>query len=211
MTYAPLDLRFFASLTPFRHTGVFPEQASHWLWLADRARRAPTPPRVLVLFGYTGLTTLALARSGAHVTHVDASRPAMTWARENAAASGLDRHPIRWLIDDVVRFLRREARRDSRYDGIVMDPPAFGRGPSGELWRFADSLPELIELCRSVLAPEPRFLVLNAYAVVGTPTMIGNVMDDLAPSGGHRESGEMAIEGGGRVLPTGMFSRWAAA
>jgi 23S rRNA (cytosine1962-C5)-methyltransferase len=208
MRYGPLDLAFFAACTPFRHTGVFPEQAAHWVWLADLARSGPN---VLVLFGYTGLATLALARGGARVTHVDASRPAMTWARQNATASGLDARPVRWLLDDAMKFLRREARRGARYDGIVMDPPAFGRGPGGEVFRFGQSLPPLLEAAAAVLAPAPLLFLLNAYAVPASATMLRNLVGDLVPAGGRLEAGELALEGGGRVLATGPFARWSAA
>jgi 23S rRNA (cytosine1962-C5)-methyltransferase len=241
MQYEPLGLRFFAACRPFRHTGVFPEQAGHWTWLAERVapRLAPPagypsdgpgtrpkdgwgypapgtrhparhPAHVLVLFGYTGLATLALVGAGARVTHVDASRPAMTWARENAAASGLDDRPIRWLIDDALKFLRREARRGVRYDGIVMDPPAFGRGPSGEVWRFNTSLPPLLEAAAAVLARDPLLLLLNAYAVPASATMLANLVGDLVPGHGRLEAGELAVEGGDRVLATGPFARWSA-
>src|SRR5687768_17437477 len=136
MRYQPLGLRFHAACRPFRHTGVFPEQAAHWTWLADKVKAASGRPRVLVLFGYTGLATLALLRAGAEVTHVDASKPAQGWARENLRLSNLEEKPVRWLLDDALSFVQREARRGNVYDGVVMDPPAFGRGPKGEMWRF---------------------------------------------------------------------------
>lgn len=208
MEYRPLGLRFFAACRPFRHTGVFPEQAAHWTWLAELARDAPN---VLVLFGYTGLATLALARGGARVTHVDASRPAMTWARQNATASKLDDRPVRWLIDDAMKFLRREARRGVKYDGVVMDPPAFGRGPSGEVFRFGDSLPPLLDAAADVLSNDPRLFLLNAYAVPASATMLRNLVGDLVPARGRMEAGELALEGGGRLLATGPFARWSAA
>lgn len=207
LQYRPLDLHFTASCTLFRHTGVFPEQAAHWTWLAGLARDRPS---ILVLFGYTGLATLALARGGARVTHVDASRPAMTWARQNATASALDDRPIRWLIEDAMKFLHREARRGVTYDGVVMDPPAFGRGPSGEVFRFGQSLPLLLEAAASVLTPDPLLFLLNAYAVPASATMLGNLVADLVPARGTFEIGELALEGGGRTLATGPFARWSA-
>jgi 23S rRNA (cytosine1962-C5)-methyltransferase len=210
MSYRPLGLRFLVACTPFRHTGVFPEQAAHWRWLADRVAAAGRPVRVLVLFGYTGLATLALAGAGAEVTHVDASRPAMAWARRNAAVAGLDDRPVRWLIDDAAKFLRREARRGARYDGVVMDPPAFGRGPEGEVWRFGSSLPALLEAAAAVLAPDPLLLLLNAYAVPASALLLANLVDDLVPGRGRLEAGELALEGGGRRLATGPFARWSA-
>jgi 23S rRNA (cytosine1962-C5)-methyltransferase len=210
MRYQPLGLRFHGACRPFRHVGVFPEQAAHWEWLVERLKAARARARVLVLFGYTGLATLALARGGAEVVHVDASKPAMAWARDNAQASNLEEHPIRWLIDDALAFVRREARRGNRYDGIVMDPPAFGRGPKGEIWRFNSSLPRLIEACADVLDPDPLLLLINAYAVPASATLLGNLIRDLAPASGQLSAGELALEGGGRTLATGIFARWAA-
>lgn len=210
MRYQPLGLRFTAACRPFRHTGVFPEQAAHWDWMVDALKRGGERARVLVLFGYTGLATLALARGGAEVVHVDASKPAMAWARENAAASNLEDKPIRWLIDDVLAFVRREQRRGNRYDGIVMDPPAFGRGPKGEIWRFNSSLPRLIEACADVLSPDPLMLLVNAYAVPASATMLRNLVQDLTPKTGHADAGELALEGGGRTLATGIYARWSA-
>ena len=145
------DLRFWAQPTPFRHLGVFPEQASQWDWISGLIRAAGRPLRVLNLFGYTGLATLAAAAAGASVTHVDASQKAMAWARENQTLSGLADRPIRWLVDDALKFVRREVRREARYDGLIIDPPKFGRGPKGELWKLEESLPELLDACRSLL------------------------------------------------------------
>jgi 23S rRNA (cytosine1962-C5)-methyltransferase len=210
MRYQALGLRFYAACRPFRHTGVFPEQAAHWTWLVEQLRAARARARVLVLFGYTGLTTLALARGGAEVVHVDASRPAMAWARDNAAASNLADRPIRWLLDDAIAFVRREHRRGNRYDGIVMDPPAFGRGPKGEIWRFNSSLPLLLEGCADILAPDPLLMLVNAYAVPASATMLRNLITDLVPSRGTLSAGELALEGGHRTLATGIFARWSA-
>jgi 23S rRNA (cytosine1962-C5)-methyltransferase len=210
MRYQPLGLRFHAACRPFRHTGVFPEQAAHWEWLVERLKAGRERARILVLFGYTGLATLALARGGAEVVHVDASKPAMAWARENAVASNLEDKPIRWLVDDVLAFVRREERRGNKYDGIVMDPPAFGRGPKGEIWRFNSSLPRLIDACASILDPDPLLLLINAYAVPASATVLGNLIRDLAPSSGTLSAGELALEGGGRTLGTGIFARWSA-
>lgn len=210
MRYQPLELSFTAALRPFRHTGVFPEQSAHWDWLAERVGRAGGQPHILVLFGYTALATLALARAGARVTHVDASRPAMTWARQNAIDSGLSSRPIRWLIEDALKFVRREARRGVRYDGIVLDPPAFGRGPEGEVWRFATGLPALFDAARDVLEPDPLLALVNAYAIPGSPIMLANLLADLLPGAAAITAGELALEGGGRILPTGMFARWSA-
>jgi 23S rRNA (cytosine1962-C5)-methyltransferase len=210
MRYQPLGLHFFGACRPFRHTGVFPEQAAHWTWMVDRLKAAGERARVLVLFGYTGISTLALARGGAEVTHVDASKPAVAWARENARLSNLDEKPIRWLVDDALAFVQREARRGNQYDGIVMDPPAFGRGPKGETWRFHSSLPQLIEACHDVLSPDPLLFLVNAYAVPASPTMLRCLLQDLVPDGGGIEAGELAVEGSRRTLSTGIFARWSA-
>lgn len=210
MRYQPLGLRFTAACKPFRHTGVFPEQAAHWSWLHERVRAAGGRPRVLVLFGYTGLATLALLRAGAEVAHVDASKPTMAWARENLRYSNMEDKPVRWLLDDALAFVQREARRGNHYDGIVMDPPAFGRGPRGELWRFQSSLPKLIESAGAILAPEPLLLLVNAYAVPASATMLRNLVQDLVPKTGQLSAGELALEGGSRLLATGIYARWSA-
>src|SRR5208282_2573090 len=162
------NLAFWVAPTPSGHLGVFPDQASHWDWLAAHIESAPTPPRVLSLFGYTGLATLAAAAAGAHVTHVDASRKAIKWARENQALSQLSDRSIRWLVDDAQSFVAREVRRGRTYDGLVLDPPRFGRGPQGELWKVEESLPALLRQCRKLLSPSPRFVLLNTYTTVLT-------------------------------------------
>ncbi len=205
-------LRFSCRLTPFRHTGVFPEQAVNWDWCGNLIRQRSEGVRVLNLFGYTGLATLAAAAAGATVTHVDASRPAMTWARENQSLSGLDAAPIRWLIEDVAKFVKREVRRGSQYDGIILDPPAFGRGPKGEIWRFADDVPALMDDLRHLLTPKPLFLLLNAYAINDSASVLANlVAQTVAPHQGIIEAGELALqeETGGRYLFTSLFARWS--
>jgi 23S rRNA (cytosine1962-C5)-methyltransferase len=207
------DLRFSCRLTPFRHTGVFPEQATNWEWCANLIRQRSEGVRVLNLFGYTGLATLAAAAAGATVTHVDASRPAMTWARENQSLSGLDSAPIRWLIEDVAKFVKREVRRGSYYDGIILDPPAFGRGPKGEIWRFSDDVPALMDDLRHLLSPQPLFLLLNAYAINDSASVLANlVAQTVAPHKGTLEAGELALqeEHAGRYLFTSLFARWSA-
>jgi 23S rRNA (cytosine1962-C5)-methyltransferase len=204
------DLRFHARLTPFKHTGLFPEQAVNWEWCADLIRRRGTP-RVLNLFGYTGLATLSAAATGAQVTHVDASRPAMTWARENQRLSNLDDKPIRWLIEDAMKFVRREVRRGSQYDGVILDPPAFGRGPKGEIWRFSESTPEMLAEVAKILTPRPLFVLVNAYAVSDSATVLYNMLSEITgPFGGELEAGELALkeESGGRLLSTSIFARW---
>jgi len=162
------SLSFWLEPTPSGHLGVFPDQASHWDWLASLIAAAPAPPNILCLFGYTGLATLACAAAGARVTHVDASRKAIKWARENQALSQLEQRPIRWLVDDAPTFVAREIRRGHTYDGLLLDPPRFGRGPKGELWKVEDALPVLLRGCRKLLSPAPLFVLLNTYTTVVT-------------------------------------------
>ncbi len=162
------NLAFWVEPTPSGHLGVFPDQASHWDWFASVIKSAAAPPKVLSLFGYTGLATLAAAAAGAHLTHVDASRKAIKWARENQALSQLTDRPIRWLVDDASSFVAREVRRGRTYDGLILDPPRFGRGPKGELWKADESLPALLRQCRKLLSPSPLFVLLNTYTTVLT-------------------------------------------
>lgn len=204
-------LTFWARLTTFRHTGVFPEQATHWAWIHEQIARAGRPIRMLDLFAYTALSTLFAARAGARVTYVDASRPAMGWARENAESAGLADQPIRWMLDDAPKFVRREARRGQTYDALLLDPPVFGRGPSGEIWRLYESLPPLLEVCQEILSDRPLFVLINAYAIDVSPTTLANLLSDLMGGfGGRIDAGELGLreEGTGRVLGSGMFGRW---
>jgi len=162
------NLAFWVQPALSGHLGVFPDQASHWDWLAALNEAARTPPSVLSLFGHTGLATLSAAAAGAHVTHVDASRQAVKWARENQSLSQLADRPIRWIVDDAPTFVAREARRGRTYDGLILDPPRFGRGPKGELWKVEESLPELLRACRKLLSPNPLFVLMNTYTTVLT-------------------------------------------
>ena len=206
-------LAFWARLTSFRHTGVFPEQAVHWRWIRETIERANRPIRVLDLFAYTALSTLAAAQAGAQATYVDASRPAMGWARENQEASGLGNAPIRWILDDAIKFVRREARRGTRYDALIMDPPVFGRGPKGEIWRFYESVPILLDACRQILSDRPLFVLVNAYAIEASSVMLANLLGDLLDGrGGAIEAGELGLreQGSDRVLPGGIYGRWSA-
>jgi 23S rRNA (cytosine1962-C5)-methyltransferase len=206
------NLTFYARLTPFRHTGVFPEQAEHWRWIREHIQRTRRPVTILNLFGYTGLTTLAAAAAGATVCHLDASPKIIDWARENQAASGLAAKPVRWIADDALKFVRRESRRGVRYDGIVMDPPAFGRGPKGEVWKIESGLPALLEACREVLAPQPLFFLVNAYAIRASALMLYNALGDiLQPLGGHLSVGELVLREttGKRPLSTAIYGRWS--
>ena len=201
-------VRFEASLTPFRHLGFFPDMAPQWDWMRERAAKA----EVLNLFGYTGVGTLLLSDAGAQLVHVDASKKSVEQGRANAKLSGMDEKPIRWLVDDASKFTAREVRRGRRYDGILLDPPKFGRGPNGELWRLEEGLAPLLADCRSLLDPDSRFLVLTVYAVRMSALAIGElVKQTLAPLGGIVEMGEMAVreEARGLLLPTAIFARWS--
>lgn len=204
---------YLGRFTSFRHVGVFPEQASHWDHMAGLIAAARRPVKVLNLFGYTGLASLVAARAGAEVTHVDASKKAIGWARENQEMAGLGGKPIRWIVDDAVKFAEREERRGSRYDIILFDPPAYGRGPKGEVWQLFEDLPALTDLCRAILTPKPLAVVLTAYSIRASFFAIHALMrDTFAGMGGRVESGELIIreKSAGRALSTSLFSRWVA-
>ncbi len=204
-------LRFWVQPTPFRHMGVFPEQANHWDWMQQRIKAAGRPIRVLNLFGYTGIASLAAAAAGATVTHVDASKKMVGWARENQDLSELSDRPIRWLLDDALKFVRREARRDARYDGFIIDPPPFGRGPKGELWRLEESLPSLLDSCREIMSDTPLFAILTAYAIRTSALSLQHCLAEMVRGmGGALEAGEMVIneQSEGRLLSTAIFARW---
>lgn len=200
-------VQFNASLTPFRHLGFFPDMAPQWDWMRERAAGAD----VLNLFGYTGVGTLLLSEAGARLVHVDASKKSVEQGKENAALSGLNERPIRWIVDDAGKFAAREVRRGRRYDGILLDPPKFGRGPEGEVWRLEEHLAPLLADCRRLLDKNSRFLVLTVYAVRMSALAIGElVKQTLADLGGRVEMGEMAVreEARGLLLPTAIFARW---
>lgn len=207
-------LQFWVQPTPFRHLGVFPEQAGQWDWIAARIAAAGRPVTILNLFGYTGLASLAAAHSGAKVTHVDASKQSIAWARENQALSQVDTSAIRWLVDDAVKFVAREVRRGVTYDGILLDPPKFGRGPKGEVWKLHDALPRLLDACRQALSAQPLFVLLNSYAADLSATSLYYTLDDLlAGRGGAVTAGELTLreQSGGRLLSLASFARWEAA
>jgi len=207
-------LRFWVQTTASRHLGVFPEQAAQWDWTAAQIRAAGRPLQVLNLFGYTGLASLAAAQAGARVTHVDASRKVVSWANENQSLSGLQDRSIRWIVDDALKFVRRDARRGMAYDGIILDPPKFGRGPKGEVWEFYKLLPELLAACREILAPKPSFLVLTAYAVKASAVTLYNAVEEMMRGkGGAIQAGEVTLQdqSAGRLLSTAIFARWGAA
>ena len=206
------DLQFLAQLTPFRHVGVFPEQAPQWDWTRALIERCTTAPKVLNLFAYTGIASLVAAQAGAQVTHLDASKGAIEWAKQNQATSGLPADSIRWIIDDALKFVRREGRRGNTYAGIMMDPPAFGRGSQGQVWQFAESFPLLLDECRAILTPEPLFFLITTYDIRGSALLLRNTLGDLMqPFGGTLEAGEQVLreESGGRLLATSIFARWS--
>nr|WP_295658693.1 class I SAM-dependent methyltransferase [Polymorphobacter sp.] len=205
---ARASLRFRANNTPFRHLGFFPDMAVHWDWMAGRVGAGS---EVLNVFGYTGVGTLACAAAGAGVTHLDASKKAVSAAVENQRLSGLAEAPIRWVVDDALKFMRREVRRARRYDGIILDPPKYGRGPEGEVWELYRDLPELLGLARSLLDDKSAFLVLTVYAIRMSAVAIAELANEaLAGLGGTVIAGEMTIreEARGRLLPTAIFVRW---
>lgn len=212
MEYGPV--RFVGRFTAFRHVGVFPEQAPHWDWMNERIEAADGPVKVLNLFGYTGIASLLAAKAGAAVTHIDASKKAIAWARENQAASDAAELPIRWICEDAMKFVRREQRRGNRYQGIILDPPKFGRGPNGEVWDIFLHLPEMMAICRSLLADDASFLVLTAYSIRASFVAIDELAaEQLEGLPGLLQSGELLLreESGGRLLSTSLFSRWSGA
>jgi len=209
-------VRFNAALTPFRHLGFFPDMAPQWDWMQARADNAPSTgsgqAEILNLFGYTGVGSLLLSAAGARLVHVDASKKSVEGGKANAALSGLADRPIRWIVDDAGKFTAREVRRGKRYDGILLDPPKFGRGPEGELWLLEEHLAPLLADCRKLLDADSRFLVLTVYAVRMSALAIGElVRQTLGDLGGRVGVGEMAVreEARGLLLPTAIFVRWS--
>jgi 23S rRNA (cytosine1962-C5)-methyltransferase len=201
-------VRFHASLTPFRHLAFFPDMAPQWDWMRERSEGAD----LLNLFGYTGVGTLLLSDAGARLVHVDASKKSVEGGKANAALSGMADRPIRWIVDDARKFTAREVRRGRRYDGILLDPPKFGRGPEGEVWRLEEDLAPLLADCRTLLDADSRFLVLTVYAVRMSALAIGElVRQTLGDLGGEVDVGEMAVreEARGLLLPTAIFARWS--
>ena len=213
MAFGPV--KFICRFTSFRHVGVFSEQAAHWAWTADRIRASKASghtPKLLNLFGYTGLASLIAAEAGAQVTHVDASKKAIAWARENQTLSGLDALPIRWICEDAMKFAQREVRRGNTYDAIILDPPKYGRGTNGEVWQLFEHLPEMLKLCHELTAPKPLFVILTVYAMRASFVSFHELFAEIFESrGGTLESGELLIEedgDSGRKLATSLFGRW---
>lgn len=206
------DLTFRLKPMSFKHTGVFPEQAVNWKFAADKIMAVKRPVKILNLFGYTGAATLACMAAGASVTHVDASKGMVQWARENAQASGLSDRPVRWLVDDCVKFVQREQRRGNRYDGIIMDPPSYGRGPGGEVWKLEEQLFSLVEQCIPILSDNPLFFILNSYTTGLSPAVMQYLLGLLLQQrfGGAVSADEigLCVSETGLVLPCGSTAIW---
>jgi 23S rRNA (cytosine1962-C5)-methyltransferase len=197
--------------TNFKHTGLFPEQAANWEWCGAKIRAAARPVRVLNLFGYTGGATVAAAAAGASVCHVDAAKGMVQWCRENAELSGLASAPIRFLVDDCLKFVEREQRRGNRYEAVIMDPPSYGRGKSGEIWKLEEHLFNLVSAAVALLSDQPLFVLLNAYTTGLSPTVLATLLGRRAPEGGRVNCGEVGLPiAAGGVLPCGTFARWEA-
>lgn len=208
------DLAFYVKPMGFKHTGIFPEQAVNWVWLHEQIKLHSGQARVLNLFAYTGGATIASARAGAAVCHVDAAKGMVAWAKENLLLSGMADRPVRFIVDDVLKFVQREKRRVHQYEGIIMDPPSFGRGPGGEIWKVEDELYNLVKECLEIMAPVPRFFLINSYTTGLAPTVIKNI---LSLTVGCRFGGIVTAEevglpvsASGIVLPCGASGRWEA-
>ena len=207
------NLQFLIRPTAFKHTGLFPEQAPNWAWSSELIQKSGRAVSVLNLFAYTGGATLAAAQAGAEVVHLDASKVAVTWGKENAEVSGLSNAPIRWIVDDAMQFVNRELKRGNTYDGIIMDPPAFGHGPKDELWKIEENFLTFVSSCKKLLSDKPLFFLINGYAAGYSHHAFRYNLESLVSEhGGSVESGELTIEESrtGRVLPAGIYARWEA-
>ena len=206
------DLTFNVKPMGFKHTGLFPEQAVNWDWMISKIRNSKRPIKVLNLFAYTGGATVACSYAGAEVCHVDSSKGMVTWAKENVQASGLEKNPIRFIVDDVFKFVNREIRRGNTYDAIIMDPPSYGRGTNGEVWKFEDNLPELVELCSKVLSKNPLFFLINSYTTGISSKVLENILELTIGKKykGKVVSGEIGLPmtNSKLVLPCGIYGRW---
>lgn len=199
------DLKFWLKLSPFKHVGIFPEQFEQW-------QLVNKPINLLNLFAYTGIASLFAAKAGAKVTHVDASKPAITWANENRELNGMQDAPIRWIVDDALKFTEREAKRGVKYDAIIMDPPVYGHAPNGEPWDFNKDFPTLLENCQKILSDNPLFVLVNAYAISSSSITLANALNDyFGKFGGNIENGELTLKekSAGRLLSTGIWARWS--
>ena len=213
------DIQLLLKLSPFKHTGLFAEQAANWEWMLNKIQDAKNQEpkkdqnsnlKILNLFAYTGGATITLAKAGCNVTHVDASKPAISWANENHKLNNLPEDSVRWILDDCVKFVKRELKRGTKYDGIIMDPPAFGHSPTGKTWKFNDDLPGLLADCMKLLSEEAKFLVINGYATNSSALALNNLLEDASKSkAGKIEFGELCLkQKTGRTLSTGIFARW---
>lgn len=216
------EIKLLLKLSPFKHTGLFAEQAANWEWMLDRlqvknlglkssATDINHKSKILNLFAYTGGATMVMAKAGCQVTHVDASKPAIAWAKENHGLNKLPADSVRWILDDATKFVEREIKRGNFYDGIIMDPPAFGHGPTGKTWRFNQDLPELLSHCIQLLSPQAKFLIINGYATNSSAIALNNVLEDaMKEKNGAIEFGELCLEQTNkRLISTGIFSRWS--
>lgn len=208
------ELKFHIKPTSFKHTGLFPEQAVNWSWMMDKIRSAGRPIRVLNLFAYTGGATIAAAAAGAEVCHVDAAKGMVQWAKENAQLSGLENSPVRYITDDVFKFVQREQRRGRQYDAIIMDPPSYGRGPNGEMWKLEQDLYPFLAFCSTILSPDPLFMLINSYTTGLSPSVLHNLLHMTVGQkhGGEIHCGEIGlpITASGLTLPCGILGRWEA-
>jgi 23S rRNA (cytosine1962-C5)-methyltransferase len=208
------NLKFIIKPTSFKHTGLFPEQQANWKWMMNKIREAGRPIKVLNLFAYTGGATAACASAGAEVCHVDAAKGMVQWAKENLQISGLGEKPVRFITDDVFKFVQREQRRGNTYDAIIMDPPSYGRGPNGEMWKLETDLYRFVDSCRSILTPNPLFFLINSYTTGISSTVLTNILSMALKKqyGGTISSGEIGIPitASGLTLPCGILGRWEA-
>lgn len=204
------NLTFQIKPMGFKHTGLFPEQAVNWDWMMDKIAKANRPIRVLNLFAYTGGATVACLAAGASVCHVDSSKGMVTWAKENVAASGLADKSVRYIIDDVNKFVNREIRRGNQYDAIIMDPPSYGRGTNGEVWKFEENIDDLVNLCTKVLSDNPLFFLINSYTTGISSTVLADILQMAIPKKGMVSAGEIGLPmtGSQLVLPCGIYGRW---
>ena len=206
------DLTFNIKPMGFKHTGLFPEQAVNWDWMIEKIQKANRPIKVLNLFAYTGGATVACSYAGASVCHVDSSKGMTTWAKENIESSGLKDRPVRFIVDDVVKFVNREIRRNNKYDAIIMDPPSYGRGAKGEVWQFENDIYDLVELCTNVLSDKPLFFLINSYTTGISSKVLADILELTVAKKyrGKIESGEVGIpmENSNLVLPCGIYGRW---
>jgi 23S rRNA (cytosine1962-C5)-methyltransferase len=207
-----MGIKFWCKLAPFKHAGVFPEQSSQWEYINSQiSQSTKLQINVLNLFAYTGIASLFAAKAGAKVTHVDASRPAITWANENRDLNNMQAPPIRWIVDDAIKFTEREIKRGIKYDIILMDPPVYGHAPNGEPWDFNKDFPKLLENCKQILSDNPLFVLVNAYAISSSSITLANTLQGiLGDLGGTIENGELTLKeiSGGRLLSTGIWAKW---